>query len=69
MLTGECPRDFPRGKDVWQVVLESDAVPIRQRESRIPARLAEVIDKALIDRPEIAFKTAAELKKALEAAL
>ncbi|MGA2986075.1 MAG: protein kinase [Terriglobia bacterium] len=69
MLTGECPRDFPRGKDVWQVVLESEPVPIRRRDSRIPARLAEVIDKALIDRPDIVFKTAAELKKALEAAL
>ena len=69
MLTGECPREFPRGKDVWQVVLESDPVPIRRRDSRIPARLAEVIDKALVDRPDIVFKTAADLKKALEAAL
>lgn len=69
MLTGKCPRDFPRGKDVWQVVLESDPVPIRRRDARIPSRLAEVIDKALVDRPEILFKTVADLKKALEAAL
>jgi serine/threonine-protein kinase len=69
MLTGNFPRDFPRGKDVWQTVLESDPVPIRRRDSSIPSRLAKVIDKALIDRPAISFKTAADLKKALQAAL
>ena len=69
MLTGDCPRDFPRGKDVWQVVLESDPVPIRRRDPSIPSRLAQVIDKALIDRPAILFKTAADLKKALQKAL
>jgi pSer/pThr/pTyr-binding forkhead associated (FHA) protein len=65
MLTGAYPRDFPRGKDVWQTVLESEPIPIRRRDSRIPPRLAKVIDTALIDRPEIIFKTAADLKKAL----
>lgn len=69
MLTGVFPRDFPRGKDGWQVVLESEAVPIRRRDSSIPSRLAEVIDKALIDRPTIIFKAAADLKKALLVAL
>jgi serine/threonine-protein kinase len=69
MLTGATPRDFPSGKDVWQAVLELEPVPIRRRDSSIPLRLAEVIDKALIDRPAILFKTAAELKKALLAAL
>jgi pSer/pThr/pTyr-binding forkhead associated (FHA) protein len=69
MLTGCFPRNFPRGNDVWQTVLESDPVPIRRRDSGVPSRLAEVIDKALIDRPAIQFKTAADLKKALQAAL
>lgn len=69
MLTGATPRDFPAGKDVWQVVLESQAVPIRLRDASIPKGLAEVIDKALIDRPAISFKTAVELKRALLAAL
>ena len=69
MLTGDFPRDFPRGKDVWQTVLEADPVPIRRRNSNIPSLLAEVIDKALIDRPAIIFKTAAALKNALQAAL
>lgn len=69
MLTGDFPRDFPRGKDVWQTVLESDPVPIRRRDSSIPSPLAETIDKALVDRPDIFFKTAADLRKALWAAL
>ncbi len=69
MLTAETPRDFPRGKDVWQAVLETEPVPIRRRDASLPSRLAEVIDKALIDRPAISFKTAADFKKALLAAL
>jgi serine/threonine-protein kinase len=67
MLSLCYPRDFPKGKDPWQVVLQSDAVPIRERAPSIPAKLAEVIDAALVDRPEIHFKTAAALRQALEA--
>jgi serine/threonine protein kinase len=69
MLTGAVPRDFPRGKDPWQVVLTTRAAPIRQRDPSIPKRLAEVIDRALIDSPEIPFKSAADFKRALEAVL
>jgi serine/threonine-protein kinase len=65
LVTGFFPRDFPRGKDKWQVVLQTDPVPIRQRNPAIAARLAEVIDLALTDRPRIHFKTARELKEAL----
>jgi serine/threonine protein kinase len=69
MLTGAPPRDFPPGRDPWSIVLESPAVPIRQRKAWLPARLAEVIDRALVEQPEIPFKTAAAFKKALEGAL
>ena len=31
MLTGAYPRDFPSGKDPWQVVLQTGAVPIRPK--------------------------------------
>lgn len=65
MLTGCFPRDFPRGRDPWQLILETSAVPIRQRNPAIPARLAKVIDQALVDEPDVEFKTAAELKQAL----
>jgi hypothetical protein len=57
-----------QAKDPWQVILQTDCVPIRDRNPAIPARLAEVIDQALIDRPQIHFKSAAELRTALEAA-
>jgi serine/threonine-protein kinase len=69
MLTAAAPRDFPQNKDVWQVVLETDPVPIRQRDPGIPKRMAKVIDSALVDRPRIRFKTAVDLKKELLAAL
>ncbi len=65
MLTSCYPRDFPKGSDPWQLILESSAVPIRRRDPAIPPRLAEVIDRALVDKPEIGFKSAAELKQAL----
>ena len=69
MITGRFPRDFPRGKDKWQVVLEKERVHIRDRNKSIPEKLASVIDEALIDDPEIPFKSAAKFKRALEQAL
>ncbi len=69
MLTGQIPRDFRRGKDPWMVLLKESPIPIRKRDASIPKKLADVIDNALIDNPEIAFKTAAEFKCALERAL
>jgi len=69
MVTGCAPRDFMQGKDPWQTVLQTDPAPIRQRDPAIPKRLAAVIDEALVDNPEIRFKSAAALKHALEGAL
>jgi serine/threonine-protein kinase len=69
MLTGQYPRDFSRGRDPWQTVLQTEPVPIRERSPNLPARLAEVIDLALVDQPEIHFKSAADLRRALEEAL
>ena len=63
MLTLQPPRDFGKGRDPWQVVLQTKAVPIRQRAPEVPTRLATVIDEALIDDPEIRFKTAAEFRR------
>ncbi|NGN62667.1 protein kinase [Streptomyces sp. A7024] len=68
MLTGALPREFPRGKDPWHVVLQEPAIPIRRRDSGIPGELAEVIDRALVERPEIGFQSAGELRRALERA-
>jgi serine/threonine-protein kinase len=69
MLTGTPPRDFTRGNGWMEVVLETPAVPILERLPKLPPRVAKVIDNALIDQPEIHFKTAAGLKRALHDAL
>jgi serine/threonine-protein kinase len=69
MLTGTYPRDFPLERDPWFVVLQDPVVPIRKRLPLFPARLAEVIDSALIDKPRITFREAKKFKKALEKAL
>ena len=66
MLTGTGPRDFPKGEDPCDVILRTSAIPIRQRNAKIPIKLAQVIDAALIDKPQINIKTAAELRRALE---
>ena len=63
MLTGYFPRDFIG--EPWTCVLRNDAVPIRERDSSIPEKLAEVIDLALTEKPKIYFQTAAEFKAAL----
>ncbi|MER5790807.1 protein kinase [Streptomyces sp. NPDC001980] len=65
MLTGVFPRDFPRGEDPWRIVLESPAVPVREREPDVPQALADVIDQALWEEPEFGFHSAADLRQAL----
>jgi hypothetical protein len=69
LLTGASPHDFPRGREPWLVILQEEVVPIRKRNASIPKRLAEVIDHAVQDRPEIGFKTALAFKQALESVL
>jgi serine/threonine protein kinase len=74
LLTGHPPRDFPPDRDHWGVVLETEPLPIRQRQPALPRRLAEVIDAALLDKPRPeggagAFRQAGEFKQALEQAL
>ena len=64
MLTGTYPRNFIHG-DAFLAVLQNDPVPIRQRDPNIPKRLAEMIDLALVEKPEIYFKSANEFKQAL----
>jgi len=68
MLTGAYPRDFT-GKDPFLAVLQNQPVPIRQRDASVPHFIAEVIDRALVDDPEIHFKSATEFKQALKQVL
>jgi serine/threonine protein kinase len=69
MLTGTPPRDFTGGMGWMEVILETPALPLRQRLPAAPPRLAEVLDYALCEEPEIPFKSAAGFKQALEAVL
>ncbi len=46
MLTNQYPRKFGRGEG-WEVLLERDVIPIRDRNPDLPAPLAIVIDRAL----------------------
>jgi serine/threonine protein kinase len=69
MLTRQPPRDFNTGRDMFQTVLQTQAIPIAKRNRNVPARLATVIDHALVDAPAIPFKTARELRRALEGVL
>jgi len=64
MITGKFPRNFV-GIDPFRAVLDTAAVPVRDRTPAIPKPLANVIDRALIDNPEIYYKSAAEFKQAL----
>ncbi|TNF91836.1 MAG: FHA domain-containing protein [Gammaproteobacteria bacterium] len=69
MLTGTYPRDFPRNQDPWLTALKNAPVPVRQRNPDIPPRLAEVIDEALIDEPDLRFHTADQLSQAIKSVL
>ncbi|MEQ9624298.1 protein kinase domain-containing protein [Coleofasciculus chthonoplastes] len=63
MLTSTFPRTFIG--DPFLAVLKTNALPIRNRNASIPKPLAEVIDLALVDKPEIYFQTASDFKQAL----
>jgi pSer/pThr/pTyr-binding forkhead associated (FHA) protein len=65
MLTGYVPRDLS-GQDPFLAVLKNHPVPIRDRASGIPESLAKIIDRALLDQPELYYKSAAEFKEAID---
>jgi len=62
MVTGKHPRKYTKGSDPWLTTLKSAVVPIRDHETSIPHRLAQVIDQALVDKPDIHYKSAVEFK-------
>ncbi|MEA5509087.1 protein kinase [Crocosphaera sp. UHCC 0190] len=64
MLTGCYPRDLDN-KDPFLAILQDLPIPIRQRNVNIPQGLADIIDLALQDNPQLHFKEAIAFKKAL----
>lgn len=69
MLTGQPPKNLKPHPLLWQSIVTESAVPIRRRDPSIPVKLAEVIDRALVEKPEIGCKTAAALRRDIIAAL
>ena len=61
-ITGYSPRHL-QGQDPFLAVLHNDGVPVDDRTPAIPQPLATVIDRALIDNPEIYYKSAAKFNK------
>lgn len=68
MLTGTYPKKFDGG-DIFGAALSESAVPIRERNAAVPRRLADVIDRALIEKPDIGVQSARELKEMIQGAL
>ncbi len=66
MITGTYPRNFSSDKDPYLVLLQTDPISISKREIMLPQPLADLIDQALVDNPQIIFKTATAFKQALE---
>jgi serine/threonine-protein kinase len=65
MLTGKTPRNFPRGQDPLEVILRGEIIPLSKRDPSIPARFAQVIDRATADRASDRYQTAIEFRDAL----
>ena len=61
MLTGATPRDFPKGCDPLEVILKGEIIPIRRRDSGIPAGLAEVLDRAVAASAKDRYADAGEM--------
>ena len=69
MLTGEFPKNFRAGQNMWLAIVSEPVVPIRKRDPAIPEKIAMVIDRALRENPEIGCKSAAVLRDDLIRAL
>ncbi len=69
MITGAYPREFPKGPDPWTVVWETEPVPVLERNPKIPTRVAEFLDNALIDDPNIRYQSVAEFRAGLDEAM
>lgn len=65
MLTGFYPRQLTDEVDPMLEILTKPPVPIRERHASIPQPLAELLDLALIDNPDLHFKSAIVFKQAL----
>ena len=65
MLTGSYPRQLEGAIDPMLEILTKPAIPIREKDESLSQSLAELIDLALVDYPELHFKSAIAFKNAL----
>lgn len=65
MLTGKYPRETLLGQDPMEAVLHGRIVPIGERDSSIPNKVADVIDCALDNNVKNRYQDADEMRKAL----
>jgi len=65
LLTGFFPRNFEDSNNMMVELLTKSTVPIRERDISISQPLAQLIDLALVDNPELHFKSAIAFKEAL----
>lgn len=68
MLTGFAPRHSPSRVVTMDDVVNTPAMPIRQRNPNVPPRVAAVIDEALVDNPQIRIGDAGTFARALHEA-
>ena len=68
MLSGDTPRDFPRGCDPMEVILRGEIVPLSKRVPGIPKGISAVLDKAIQVSPKERFMDAQEMLAALRKA-
>jgi len=69
LLTGSYPRKSQRGEDPMEAILRDEIIPIRERDPRLPSRVAEVIDRSLASKVSERYQHAGEMYKALANAL
>ena len=67
LLTGQYPRDTT-GSEPLSGILDSETVPIRERNSQVPKPVAQVIDRALASNPKKRFPDAVRMKAHLRRA-
>jgi len=66
ILTGQLPRDFPKGENPLDIILKNEVIPLSQRDPELYPFIAAVIDKALQPLAKDRYQNAGEMLKAME---
>ena len=61
LMTNQFAKPFENGIEPMKVVLMKDAVPINQRDPKVPKVFAKIIDKALADKTTLYYESAKKL--------